>query len=175
MCKINDVSSPIEDGVTSVAPKKKRGSYKRKLISSGKVAATQNPKESKRSYEDDYVPLSRIRPTTTNVDHVRATHRPWKWVPCNDCIACSKKSNCGRCGQCLLDHPCILRQCITPLHTGSHQRNLPVDESDNESLLSMESDVSDLDWEDVAPSEKFGELLTPNELWKRWFPQNDEN
>ena len=39
--------------------------------------------------------------------------------------------------------------------------------SDDESLRSMESDVSDLAWEEAFPKDEFGDL-TREDLWRRW-------
>mmetsp|Transcript_19292 Transcript_19292/g.28542 ORF Transcript_19292/g.28542 Transcript_19292/m.28542 type:complete len:260 (+) Transcript_19292:113-892(+) len=109
---------------------------------------------------------SKVRAATTNLAHPCATKRPWKWNACNECIACLKTNDCGKCGQCLAELPCILRQCITPIRADTSRAASP--EDDNESLSSMESDVSDLEWEDVVPESHFGKI-SPNDLWKTWF------
>jgi len=110
---------------------------------------------------------SKIRSTITNLAHPCATKRPWKWNPCNECIACLKTNNCGKCGQCIADLPCILRQCITPVRADTNKNSSF--EDDNKSLSSMESNVSDLQWAEVVPKTNSGSI-TPKELWKTWFP-----
>jgi hypothetical protein len=59
-----------------------------------------------------------------------------------------------QCGQCRAHiGKCILRHCIAP--TGLGVLVPKVVPSDDESLLDMESDVSDMEWEVAFPPEQF--------------------
>ena len=90
---------------------------------------------------------------------------PWKWHPCQKCLACTRLSDCGKCGQCNAQiGRCILRQCIAPTRAANVllPKILP---SDDESLASPESDVSDLEWDVAFPENRFGSL-SRRKLWQ---------
>eukprot|EP00545_Synedropsis_sp_CCMP1620_P012156 CAMPEP_0119015888 /NCGR_PEP_ID=MMETSP1176-20130426/11706_1 /TAXON_ID=265551 /ORGANISM="Synedropsis recta cf, Strain CCMP1620" /LENGTH=371 /DNA_ID=CAMNT_0006969213 /DNA_START=22 /DNA_END=1133 /DNA_ORIENTATION=- len=102
----------------------------------------------------------------------RKAARPWKWFACQDCVSCLRTLDCGKCGQCRRSDvmaTCILRQCITPSRNDDQTPNRLMSD-DDESLQPMDSDLSDLEWEDAFPAAQFGDL-TPEELWRRWNPE----
>ena len=142
----NAKSAPVTDYPAEAEPKKKK-KKKKKTVSKKKDAAKKPPAK------------KRAPPNSRN-------RRPWKWFPCQECLACVRRDDCGKCGQCNSGiGQCILRQCITPVRAEAlTPKVLP---SDDESLRSMESDVSDLEWEEAFPKEEFGDL-TREDLWKRW-------
>jgi hypothetical protein len=91
--------------------------------------------------------------------------RPWKWSPCQECLACTRVSDCGKCAQCNAQiGKCILRQCIAPTRADVIvPRVVP---SDDESLASPESDVSDMEWDVAFPKWRFG-ALSRKQLWQK--------
>jgi hypothetical protein len=103
----------------------------------------------------------------------RTSRRPWKWFPCEECVSCMRERDCGKCGQCRNGEVgiCILRQCITPVrHDDVTPKRLISD--DDESLEGMDSDLSDLEWEEAFPPEEFGSL-TRKDLLKRWADEKN--
>jgi hypothetical protein len=100
----------------------------------------------------------------------RVGKRQWTrlWFACEECVSCKRLQDCGKCGQCRNGEMgiCILRQCITPVRRDKDVTSKGV-LSDEESLEGLDSDLSDLEWEEAFPVEEFGGL-TKADLLKRW-------
>ena len=135
-------------------PARKRGRPKETASAQPAAGTNRVPKKKRAWTKNDTVQENRAR-----------ARRPWKWFSCQQCLACTRVNDCGKCGQCNANiGKCILRQCIAP--TRGDAIILRAVPSDDESLASPESDVSDIEWDVAFPKWRFG-ALSRKQVWQR--------